>query len=144
MSGQRLDIGEHGDIQYRTKASGRVAATAYFRDPQGVRKRLEVTADSKTAARRLLIKKLEEAVSAGAAGYTRQSTFAQVAADWLHSLDELVAAGRRSPRTVVLYRYVLDRHVLPGLGALRLSELTAARVDRFIRDRRQLAGYSVA
>jgi Phage integrase family len=100
MSGQRLDIGEHGDIQYRTKPSGRVAATVYFRDPQGIRKRLEATGGSKTAVRRLLIKKLEEAVSAGAGRYTRQSTFAEVAADWLDSLDELVIAGRRSAGAV--------------------------------------------
>jgi len=55
-----------------------------------------------------------------------------------------VAAGRRSPRTVALYRHVLDRHLLPGLGALRLSELTSARMDQFIRDRRRSSGYSVA
>jgi hypothetical protein len=70
MSGQRLDIGEHGDIYYCAKASGRVAASAYFRNPQGVRRRLESTGDSKTAARRLLIKKLEGAISAGGAGYS--------------------------------------------------------------------------
>ena len=62
----------------------------------------------------------------------------------LASLDELVAAGRRSPRTVDLYRHVLARHLLPGLGSLRLSELTPARMDSFIRDRRRKAGYSVA
>jgi integrase len=131
-------------LRYRDKPNGRVAASVYFRNPQGLRKRLEATGASKTAARRLLIKKYEEAMSAGGAGYTRQSTFAQVAADWLESLDELVAAGRRSPRTVALYRHVLDRHLLPGLGALRLSELTSARMDQFIRDRRRSSGYSVA
>ncbi len=144
MSGQRLEVGEHGDIHYRDKPNRRVSASAYFRNPQGVRKRLEATGDSKTAARRILLKKLDEALGAGGAGYTRQSTFGDVAKDWLESLDELVAAGRRSPRTVALYRHVLDRHLLPGLGALRLPELTSARMDHFIRDRRRVAGYSVA
>jgi Phage integrase, N-terminal SAM-like domain len=87
---------------------------------------------------------LGEAMAAGVSGYSPRSTFADVAADWLESLDELVAAGRRSPRTVALYRHALRRHVLPGLGGLRLSELTSARLDRFIRDRRRAAGYSVA
>ena len=83
-------------------------------------------------------------MAAGGLGYSPRSTFADVAADWLESLDELVAAGRRSPRTVALYRHALTRHVLPGLGGLRPSELTSARMDRFIRDRRRAAGYSVA
>ncbi len=83
-------------------------------------------------------------MAAGGLGYSPRSTFADVEADWLESLDELVAAGQRSPRTVALYRHVLMRHVLPGLGGLRLSELTSARMDRFIRDRRRAAGYSVA
>ena len=39
---------------------------------------------------------------------------------------------------------MLARHLLPGIGSLRLSELTPARMDAFIRDRRRKAGYSVA
>jgi len=91
-----------------------------------------------------LMKKLDEAMGSGGAGYSRTTTFAAVAVDWLTSLDELVAAGRRSPRTVALYRHILDRHLLPELGSLRLPELTAARMDRFIRERRRAAGYSEA
>jgi integrase len=144
VSGQRLDIGEHGDVRYREKLNGRVAASVYFRNAQGVRKRIEATGDSKASARRRLFATLGEAMAAGGPGYSPRSTFADVAADWLESLDELVAAGRRSPRTVALYRHALARHVLPGLGGLRLSELTSARMDRFIRDRRRAAGYSVA
>jgi hypothetical protein len=130
VSGQRLDIGEHGDVHYREKPNGRVAACVYFRNAQGVRKRIEATGDSKASARRRLFATLGEAMAAGASGYSPRSTFADVAADWLESLDELVAAGRRSPRTVALYRHALRRHVLPGLGGLRLSELTSARMDR--------------
>ena len=144
MSGQRLDIGEHGDVHYRDKPNGRVAASVYFRNAQGVRKRIEATGDSKASARRRLFATLGEAMAAGGLGYSPRSTFADVAADWLESLDELVEAGRRSPRTVALYRHALTRHVLPGLGGLRLSELTSARMDRFIRDRRRAAGYPVA
>jgi site-specific recombinase XerC len=109
-----------------------------------VRKRIEATGDSKASARRRLFATLGEAMAAGGLGYSPRSTFADVAADRLESLDELVAAGRRSPRTVALYRHALTRHVLPRLGGLRLSELTSARMDRFIRDRRRAAGYSVA
>jgi hypothetical protein len=103
VSGQRLDIGEHGDVHYREKPNGRVAASVYFRNAQGVRKRIEATGNSKASARRRLFATLGEAMAAGGLGYSPRSTFADVAADWLESLDELVAAGRRSPRTVALY-----------------------------------------
>ena len=36
-------------------------------------------------------------------------------------------------RTVEQYRSVFDRSVLPGLGALRIRELTVATGDRFLR-----------
>ena len=90
----------------------------YFRNAQGVRKRIEATGDSRASARRRLFATLGEAMAAGGLGYSPRSTFADVAADWLESLDELVAAGRRSPRTVAHYRPALTRHVLPGLGGL--------------------------
>ena len=144
MSGQRLNVGEHGDIHYRVKPSGRVSASAYVRNAQGVRKRLEATGSSKAAARRALLASVAEAVGTGGAGYTRQTTLAQVAADWLRSIEQLAEAGRRSPRTVALYRHALDRHVIPGIGGLRLSELTPSRMDAFIQERRRVAGYSVA
>jgi len=100
VSGQRLDIGEHGDVHYREKPNGRVAASVYFRKTQGARKRIEATGDSRASARRRLFATLGEAMAAGGPGYSPRSTFADVAADWLESLDELVAAGRRSPRTM--------------------------------------------
>src|SRR3712207_5576197 len=115
MSGQRLAAGEHGEIRFRVKPTGRVAAQVHVRNPQGVRKRVEATGASKAEARRRLMAALAEVLAAGGSTYSRTTTFGDVAADWLASLEELVQAGRRSPRTVALYRHALDRHVLPGL-----------------------------
>lgn len=67
-----------------------------------------------------------------------------MAEDWIASVGDLVASGRRSPRTLALYQSILRLHVLPSMGGLRLSELTTARVDAFIRDRRGVDGYAVA
>ena len=36
-------------------------------------------------------------------------------------------------RTLEQYRYAIDRSVLPGLGALRIRELTVAMCDCFLR-----------
>jgi integrase len=144
MAGQRLQIGEHGDISYATRR-GRVTASLYYRNAGGSRRRLEATDDSKAAARRRLLAKLEEALSAGAAAdYTVRTTLREVAERWHQQVADLGAAGQRSPTTVVLYRQVLDRHVLPALGSLLLSEVTTPRIDHFIQGVRRDRGYAVA
>ena len=76
--------------------------------------------------------------------YPSTATFGDVARDWLIQLDELVRTGRRSPSTVALYRHALDRHVLPAVGKLRLSELTPARLDHFLHLKRSQSGYATA
>jgi hypothetical protein len=43
-----------------------------------------------------------------------------------------VQNGKKSPGTEGTYRSILDRYVLPGLGELRIRELTVARADRFL------------
>lgn len=107
-------------------------------------RQVEATGASKAEARRRLMATVAEVLAASGSVYSRTTTFGDVAADRLASLAELVEAGRRSQRTVALYRHALDRHVLPGLGGLKLAEVTPARVDAFIRDRRKRTGYSVA
>jgi hypothetical protein len=77
---------------------------------------------SATRSGRRLPGTLGEELAAGGLGYSPLS-FADVAADWLESLDELVAAGRRFPRTVAFYRHALTRHVLPR-ARLQSQELS--------------------
>jgi hypothetical protein len=78
--------------------------------------------DTRTGARRKVLSILEGRMAGNAVNaYSANVTFADVASDWLNQLDELVEAGRRSPSTVALYRHALDRHVLPGVGRLRLA-----------------------
>jgi hypothetical protein len=121
MPGHRLQIGEHGDISYRARGE-RVTASLYYRRHDGRRRRIEATADTRTGARRKVLSILEGRMAGNAVNaYSANVTFADVASDWLNQLDELVEAGRRSPSTVALYRHALDRHVLPGVGRLRLA-----------------------
>lgn len=144
MPGHRLRIGEHGDISYRDRGE-KVTASLYYRGHDGRRRRIEATAASRTAARRRALEVLAERMSAGVGtGYTATTTFGEVASDWLRQLDELVEAGRRSPSTVALYRHALERHVLPGVGTLRLNELTPARLDHFLHIKRSEKGYATA
>ena len=125
MPGHRLQIGEHGDISYRPRGD-KVTASLYYRRHDGRRRRIEATADTRTAARRKALAILEERMTGGAPNaYPSSTTFADVAQDWLTQLDELVDAGRRSPSTVALYRHALDKHVLPTVGKLRLQRVDA-------------------
>jgi integrase len=144
MPGHRLQIGEHGDISYRDRGE-RITASLYYRNHEGRRRRIEATADTRTGARRKALAILEERMSlGGGAGYALTTTLGEVAADWMAQLNELVETGRRSPSTVALYRHALDRHVLPGVGALRLSDLTPARLDHFLHLKRSEKGYATA
>ena len=144
MPAHRLAIGEHGDITYRTRGS-KVTASFYYRNLQGHRRRIEATADSKAAARRAALGQLAKAMSAGESGeYTSRTSLGDVAERWYEQVAELAESGRRSPTTVALYRRVLDRHVLPGIGSLRLNELTPARLDQFLHQTRRQRGYPIA
>lgn len=143
-SGGRLAIGEHGNIAYK-EGDGRVTARLRFRGHDGRVRRLAATGANRTAARRRLLKALEEALAASGSGtYSARTTFAKVAEEWFAHVSQLVDDGRRSPSTLGLYRHVLDNHVLPGVGDLRLSELSASRADKFIHDKRRDKGYATA
>jgi integrase len=78
------------------------------------------------------------------AGYALTTTRGEVAADWMAQLDELVETDRRSPSTFALHRHALDRHELLSVGALRLSDLTPARLDHFLHLKRSEKGYATA
>lgn len=145
MQGMRIGPGDHGVIQFTKKAGGRFAARVRLRDHAGQWRSVQATAESKTAARRQVMEALERELQASGSGdYTSKTLFAVVAEDWFRQIEDLVEHGHRSPSTLGLYRHVLDRHVLPGLGSLRLSELSPARIDRFLQDKRRSTGYSTA
>ena len=68
----------------------------------------------------------------------------QAANAWLEVLEERVGRGIRSATTLDLYRHAVERHIRPGVGDLRLGELTVPRVDRFLQQVLREKGYSTA
>ena len=48
---------------------------------------------------------------------------------WYADVRQHVVDGTKSPNTARLYRHYLDRHILAGIGALRLSEATVPQLD---------------
>ena len=52
--------------------------------------------------------------------------------------------GQRSPGTLQTYRRQWERHVSPGLGGLRLTQVTTPVVDRFLVDLHEKVGSATA
>jgi integrase len=64
------------------------------------------------------------------------ATFADAAAEWLRFIEE---DRERKPSTIKDYRSVLNSHLLPAFGSMKLEEVTPAVIERW---RRTLAGLS--
>ena len=56
----------------------------------------------------------------------------------------LVERGSRSPSTMDEYRYLVARVIVPGVGSLRLAEVTTPRLDRFVQAVLANRGYAAA
>ncbi|WP_371927482.1 tyrosine recombinase XerC [Lentzea sp. HUAS12] len=63
---------------------------------------------------------------------TPDSRFKDALEAWQVKFQKLVDMGKRSPSSLDTYRSILGRHVLPGLGELRIREMTVARIDAFL------------
>lgn len=139
-----LGLGEHGDVFYATE-NGRTVAMVYYRDYSGIRRRLRANGRSKAEARRRVNDALSRALAVGSDGdFTARSTLADGTNGWLAMYEGLVQRGSRSPSTLDLYRHAVKRHIIPGVGALRLGEVSTARMDRFLQSVLDTSGYATA
>lgn len=141
---RRLGVGERGDVFYNMDERGQVVAMLYFRDHTGRRRRRKAVGPSKIAAGRAVSASVDEALAAGGGIFTVATTFDVPAQQWLAGVEAMVVRGVRSPTTLDVYRRMLRVHVLPGLGRLRLGELSPGRIDRFLTELHRQQGYSVA
>ncbi|HET8601331.1 MAG TPA: hypothetical protein VFL99_13460 [Segeticoccus sp.] len=130
---RRLGLGEYGDIFF-SRRGDRHVAMVHYRDFTGAKRRLKASGRSKAEARRRIMKALAHAIQVGGRGeFSPTSSLADGARAWLSSFEGLVERGSRSPSTLALYRDAVERHVIPGLGELRLGELSTALLDRFLQ-----------
>lgn len=141
---KRIRLGEHGDVFYGTDR-GRTTAMVQYRDYSGRKRRIKRTGESKAAARRAVLAALDEAMRRdGGGGFTSTTPFSVGIDGWLAYVEGLVARGARSPSTLDQYRDTVRRNVRPGLGGLRLGELSTPRVDRFLQGILSSKGYATA
>lgn len=123
-----LSLGTAGRVRSYRMASGWRSRTTY-RDPDGVTREVQRTGRTKAASERALAEALRDrSRSAGAGSLTPDSPLKLAAEAWY--ADGL---PRWRPTTAEAYRRVLDHHVTPGVGALRVRELSVARADGFLR-----------
>jgi integrase len=139
-----IGLGEHGDVIFGTE-KGRTVAIVQYRDFMGRKRRVKRAADSKAAARRLVLKAVDEALRRdGGVTFTASTRFSAGIDGWLSYVESLVERGARSPSTLDQYRDTVRRHVRPGLGGLRLGEVSTPRVDRFLQGMLADKGYATA
>lgn len=142
-----LPIGSWGKITARKFGNGYLAQCRY-RDPDGVTRRVTASVSgpkaTSGAAERALRTALLHRNAGGGDALTGDTRFGIAAEQWLDGVRAAVAAEQRSPSTVNVYQLVLNAHVLPVLGQLKLREVTSSRVSKFLVSVRDNSGASVA
>lgn len=138
-----LPIGTYGKIRTHQTSSG-WRAVAKFRDHDGVTRTVERRGRTESAAIRTLKTALRDRKGPQDGTVSETTRFHQVAELWFARIAALVEEGKRSPSTADRYRDYLDRIVLPGLGGLRMHEVTVSRVDAFLAAVRAIHGTATA
>ncbi|MGY1829082.1 tyrosine recombinase XerC [Geodermatophilus sp. SYSU D01180] len=122
-----LALGTAGKIRFHATPSGH-RAVAWYRDYDGRCRQVERRAKTKAAAAAALRLALRDRARSHTAGDISPDTRVSVLAEaWFAGLKNL------SPTTMQVYRHRLDQQILPGLGSLRVRELSVGTVERHLR-----------
>ncbi len=104
-------------------------ARCLYRDYDGKTRPVERHAKTKSLAERRLKEALRDRVYiSGEADITPDTAVSVVAEIWFKELVRL----DRSPTTQQAYRDRLDRQIIPGLGGLKMRELSTGKIDRHL------------
>ena len=122
-----LALGTAGKIRVHATPSGH-RAVAWYRDYDGKCRQVERHAKTKAAAQAALRLALRDRARLNVDGVITPDTRVDVLAEaWFSGLENL------SPTTLQAYRKRLDQQILPGLGNLRVRELSVGTVERHLR-----------
>jgi hypothetical protein len=137
-------VGSFGAVTHTQRPDGTWSARTYIRDTDGNRRLVERRGRSRAAEDRALKTALTDRMPPTQGTITANTRVRELAERWLANVQQEVVDGTKSPNTARLYRHYLDRHILPGIGALRLSEATVPRLDAFITAVRKRSGTAAA
>jgi hypothetical protein len=124
-----LAVGTYGKIDFLTIKRGHVRARARYRDYDGVVRATTRCGSTKPRAESTLKEALRDRVNPTADQIGQDSRLAELADLWVDEINGRALAVA----TKELYSDVVGRIVKPGLGALRVRELTVPITDRFIK-----------
>lgn len=127
-----LPIGTWGNISVKKSGKGFRARTL-FRDFDGVTRPVERTGKTAGAARNALTAHLAERATPSGADLTGDSRLSEVVPVWLAEQETRLSKGNLALNTVRRYREVLQLHIEPALGNLRMYECTVSRLDAFVK-----------
>lgn len=120
-----LELETWGRIR-RVTRDGKPTAVAYYRDADGISRLMQRQGKTPAEAERNLVKALKARLAPASEELSPDSTIEQLAAKWLDSKTRLAEGSVR------IYRNAIAKHIVPGLGSVRLREATVPKLDRFI------------
>lgn len=137
-----LPIGTYGRITTRLVSGSPPVheATTYYRDPDGVTRRVKARGTSRTAAELQLKGRIAQRRHNAGTQLTAASKVSDAAEAWLRTIRAQVEAGDKAPGTLANYQSVWRLHVAPALGSVRLREATAARCEAWMLKLRENVG----
>lgn len=139
-----LEPGERAEVSATQQEDGRWVAIQYYRDHSGAPRRGKATRKTETAAKKAARANVDKALAVGGGVYKPSTRFEVAVTDYLEEVRALVERGSRSPTTYDAYVTHAEKHVIPAIGVLRLSELTTGRLDAFLTKVHRTKGYSTA
>lgn len=120
-------VGHYGRLTVAQLDKGLWRARTRYRDKDGVLRQIEARAATSGKARNALLQKLDDRPKVAGTEIVPDTRISVLAEVWHSTLDV-------SPGTEESYRKMIDRHIVPRLGKLRIRELTTARVEGFVRE----------
>jgi integrase len=125
-----LPVGTYANISVRRLAPGRHRARCRFRDYDGqVRYVVRFGPSESAASRNLKAAMVDRVAAAGPADLTHNAKVIELSAAWLIEVE----ASDLAKSTKARYAMIVEQFVAPGLGQLRLRELSVPAVDRLLR-----------
>ena len=129
MARPPLPVGTYGKVDFLVVGNGHVRARARYRDHDGTTRPVTRFAPTRAGAERALKLALRDRSGPITGDITAETRVRELVTIWLTDVD----SGGLTDRTKEHYRYVADRYVMPGMGGLRLREVTVGSVDRLLK-----------
>jgi integrase len=136
-----LPVGTYANISVREITPGHHKARCRFRDYDGqVRYVTRFGASRSAAERNLKTAMVDRVTAAGPADLTRSARVTDLSAAWLLEVE----ASDLAKSTKARYATIVTQFINPGVGQLRLRELSVPAVDRLLRVVKEKHGATTA